>query len=190
MSCRAHSFLNRSAVEGDFADQGGHSRIVGVRATHRAQLAGRGGGGLFPVLVQLPFPRVEEGGEQLRAAYAVHPVAAVQSECSLWTRDPETMVADAARELGIGLVAYSPLGRGFLTGTVEAGALAAGDGWRRPARFAEGAAAANRSIVQEAARIAAAKGATAGQVALAWVAAQAPRLGVPVVPIPGTKRVR
>jgi aryl-alcohol dehydrogenase-like predicted oxidoreductase len=132
----------------------------------------------------------EVTGEQLRTAYAVHPVAAVQSEYSLWTRDPETTVADAARELGVGLVAYSPLGRGFLTGTVEAGALAAGDGRRRLARFAEDAAAANRSIAQKAARIAAAKGATAGQVALAWVAAQAPRLGVPVVPIPGTKRVR
>jgi aryl-alcohol dehydrogenase-like predicted oxidoreductase len=132
----------------------------------------------------------EVTGEQLRTAYAVHPVAAVQSEYSLWTRDPETTVADAARELGVGLVAYSPLGRGFLTGTVEAGALAAGDGRRRLARFAEDAAAANRSIAQKTARIAAAKGATAGQVALAWVAAQAPRLGVPVVPIPGTKRVR
>ncbi|MEC3992766.1 aldo/keto reductase [Actinacidiphila sp. DG2A-62] len=132
----------------------------------------------------------EVTGEQLRTAYAVHPVAAVQSEYSLWTRDPEATVADAARELGVGLVAYSPLGRGFLTGTVEAGALASGDGRRRLARFAEDAAAANRSIAQKAARIAAAKGATAGQVALAWVAAQAPRLGVPVVPIPGTKRVR
>jgi aryl-alcohol dehydrogenase-like predicted oxidoreductase len=132
----------------------------------------------------------EVTGEQLRTAYAVHPVAAVQSEYSLWTRDPETTVADAARELGVGLVAYSPLGRGFLTGTVEAGALAAGDGRRRLARFAEDAAAANRSIAREAARIAAARGATAGQIALAWVAAQAPRLGVPVVPIPGTKRVR
>ncbi|SDM66877.1 aldo/keto reductase [Actinacidiphila guanduensis] len=132
----------------------------------------------------------EVTGEQLRAAYAVHPIAAVQSEYSLWTRDPETTVADAARELGVGLVAYSPLGRGFLTGTVEAGALAAGDARRRLARFAEDAAAANRSIAQAAARIAEARGATAGQVALAWVAAQAPRLGVPVVPIPGTKRLR
>jgi aryl-alcohol dehydrogenase-like predicted oxidoreductase len=132
----------------------------------------------------------EVTGEQLRAAYAVHPIAAVQSEYSLWTRDPETTVAEAARELGVGLVAYSPLGRGFLTGTVEAGALAAGDGRRRLARFTEDAAAANRSIAQAAARIAEARGATAGQVALAWVAAQAPRLGVPVVPIPGTKRLR
>jgi aryl-alcohol dehydrogenase-like predicted oxidoreductase len=130
----------------------------------------------------------EVTGEQLRAACAVHPVAAVQSEYSLWTRDPETTVADAARELGVGLVAYSPLGRGFLTGTVDTTALAAGDGRRRLARFAD--AAANQAITDTVQKIAAAKGATAGQVAIAWVAAQRARLGVPVVPIPGTKRVK
>jgi aryl-alcohol dehydrogenase-like predicted oxidoreductase len=132
----------------------------------------------------------EVSGEQLRAAHAIHPVAAVQSEYSLWTRDPETTIAKAARELGVGLVAYSPLGRGFLTGTVDVTALAADDGRRRLARFADGAAAANQAIADAVAKIAEARGATAGQVAIAWVAAQGARLGIPVVPIPGTKRVK
>jgi aryl-alcohol dehydrogenase-like predicted oxidoreductase len=132
----------------------------------------------------------EVTGEQLRAAHAVHPVAAVQSEYSLWTRDPETTVAAAARELGVGLVAYSPLGRGFLTGTVDATALAANDGRRRLARFAGDAAAANRAIADTVREIADAKGVTAGQVAIAWTAARGGRLGIQVVPIPGTKRVR
>ncbi|SCE14592.1 Predicted oxidoreductase [Streptomyces sp. DvalAA-14] len=132
----------------------------------------------------------EVSGEQLRTAYAVHPVAAVQSEYSLWTRDPETTVAGVAAELGVGLVAYSPLGRGFLTGTVDAGALAANDGRRRLARFTVEAAAANQAIADAVKDVAEAKGVTAGQVALAWVAAQSGKLGTPVVPIPGTKRVK
>jgi len=132
----------------------------------------------------------EVTGEQLRAAHAIQPIAAVQSEYSLWTRDPETTVADAARELSVGLVAYSPLGRGFLTGTVDTAALAANDGRRRLARFSDDAAAANQVITDEVRKIAEAKGVTAGQVAIAWVAAQGARLGMPVVPIPGTKRVK
>jgi aryl-alcohol dehydrogenase-like predicted oxidoreductase len=132
----------------------------------------------------------EVTGEQLRAARAIHPIAAVQSEYSLWTRDPETTVADAARELSVGLVAYSPLGRGFLTGTVDTAALAANDGRRRLARFSDDAAAANQVITDEVRKIAEAKRVTAGQVAIAWVAAQGARLGIPVVPIPGTKRVK
>jgi aryl-alcohol dehydrogenase-like predicted oxidoreductase len=132
----------------------------------------------------------EVTGDQLRSSHAIHPVAAVQSEYSLWTRDPEATVAGAARELGVGLVAYSPLGRGFLTGTVDAAALAAGDGRRRLARFSADAAAANQSIADAVARIADARGATAGQVAIAWTAAQGGRLGISVVPIPGTKRVK
>jgi aryl-alcohol dehydrogenase-like predicted oxidoreductase len=132
----------------------------------------------------------EVTGEQLRAAHAVHPVAAVQSEYSLWTRDPETVVADAARDLGVGLVAYSPLGRGFLTGTIDAGALAADDGRRRLSRFADDAAAANQVITDAVRKVAEAKRVTAGQIAIAWVAAQSGRLGIPVVPIPGTKRVK
>ena len=132
----------------------------------------------------------EVTGDQLRAAHAVHPVAAVQSEYSLWTRDPETTVAEAARELGAGLVAYSPLGRGFLTGTVDTTALTANDGRRRLARFSADAAAANQAIADTVRKIAEAKGVTAGQVAIAWTAAQSVRLGIPVVPIPGTKRVK
>ncbi|MGH3298271.1 MAG: aldo/keto reductase [Trebonia sp.] len=132
----------------------------------------------------------EVTGDQLRAANAIHPVAAVQSEYSLWTRDPEVTVVCAARELGTGLVAYSPLGRGCLTGTVDIAALADGDGRRRLARFAGDAATANRAIADTVRKIADAKGATAGQVAIAWTAAQSGRLRIPVVPIPGTKRVK
>ncbi|MYV45583.1 aldo/keto reductase [Streptomyces sp. SID2888] len=132
----------------------------------------------------------EVTGEQLRTAHAVHPIAAVQSEYSLWTRDPETTVADAARELGVGLVAYSPLGRGFLTGTVDANSLAANDGRRRLARFTEEAATANQAVAEAVRKIAEVKGVTAGQIAIAWVVAQGERLGTPVVPIPGTKRVK
>jgi aryl-alcohol dehydrogenase-like predicted oxidoreductase len=132
----------------------------------------------------------EVTGDQLRKAHAVHPIAAVQSEYSLWTRDPETMVTDVAKELGVGLVAYSPLGRGFLTGTVDARTLAANDGRRRLARFTEEAAAANLAIATAVREIADTKGVTAGQIAIAWVAAQTGRLGIPVVPIPGTKRVK
>lgn len=131
----------------------------------------------------------EVTGEQLRAAHRVHPVAAVQSEYSLWTRDPETGVAAAARELGVALVAYSPLGRGFLTGTVDVTGLAPDDGRRRLPRFSEEAARGNATITEAVAEVARAKGVTAGQVALAWVAAQSDRLGIPVVPIPGTKRI-
>ncbi len=132
----------------------------------------------------------EVTGEQLRTAHEVHAVAAVQSEYSLWTRNPETVVAGVARDLGVGLVAYSPIGRGFLTGTVDVAALTAGDMRRRLARFADDAAAANQAIVDAVRKIAEAKGVTAGQVAVAWVAAQSGRLGIPVVPIPGTKRVK
>jgi aryl-alcohol dehydrogenase-like predicted oxidoreductase len=131
----------------------------------------------------------EVTGDQLRRANAVHPIVAVQSEYSLWTRDPETTVAATAKELGVGLVAYSPLGRGFLTGTVDARTLPANDGRRRLARFTEEAATANLTIAEAVREIADAKGVAAGQVALAWVAAQTGTLGIPVVPIPGTKRV-
>jgi len=132
----------------------------------------------------------EVTGDQLRAAYAVHPIAAVQSEYSLWTRDPESVIAGAARDLGVGLVAYSPLGRGFLTGTVDATMLAANDGRRRLARFTEDNAAANQAITDAVKAVADTRAVAAGQVAIAWVAAQADKLGIPVVPIPGTKRVR
>ncbi len=132
----------------------------------------------------------EVTGEQLRAAHAIHPVAAVQSEYSLWTRDPETVVADAARDLGVGLVAYSPLGRGFLTGTVDPATLAASDGRRHLPRFTDSAALANRAITDAVRKVAEVRGASAGQVAIAWAFAQGGRLGIPVIPIPGTKRVK
>jgi aryl-alcohol dehydrogenase-like predicted oxidoreductase len=132
----------------------------------------------------------EVDGALLRRAHAVHPIAAVQSEYSLWTRDPETTVLAALRELGTGLVAYSPLGRGFLTGTVDRNALDDKDFRGKNPRFTGDAAAANQAIADAVARVAERKGVTAAQVALAWVHGQAARLGVSVVPIPGTKRVR
>jgi aryl-alcohol dehydrogenase-like predicted oxidoreductase len=126
----------------------------------------------------------------LRRAHAVHPITAVQSEYSLWTRDPETHVVDALRELGVGLVAYSPLGRGFLTGTVDVNALGQKDFRGHNPRFAGEAGQANQAIADAAAEVAARHGVTPAQVALAWVLRQQDRLGLPVVPIPGTKRVR
>ena len=126
----------------------------------------------------------------LRRAYAVHPIAAVQSEYSLWARDPETAVLSALRDLGVGLVSYSPLGRGFLTGTVDVAALDDKDFRSRNPRFTGAAGAANQAIAGAVREVAEAKGVTPAQVALAWVHAQGDRLGVPVVPIPGTKRVK
>ncbi|MBW4042371.1 MAG: aldo/keto reductase [Acidobacteria bacterium] len=125
----------------------------------------------------------------LRRAHAVHPVTAVQSEYSLWTRDVEA-IAPAMAELGVGLVPYSPLGRGFLTGTVDRSAFDPKDFRSRSPRFVGEAGDANESIVAAVKRVAARLGAEPAQVALAWVSAQSERLGVPVVPIPGTKRVR
>src|ERR1700678_707358 len=126
----------------------------------------------------------------LRRAYAVHPIAAVQSEYSLWTRDPETAVLPALRELGVGLVPYSPLGRGFLTGTVDVSALDAKDFRASNPRFNGEAGAANQAIAEAVRSVARARGAAPAQVALAWVYAQGDRLGVPLAPIPGTKRVK
>ena len=126
----------------------------------------------------------------LRRAYAVHPITAVQSEYSLWTRDVETTVLDALRELGVGLVPYSPLGRGFLTATLDLASFDDKDFRSRNPRFAGDAGAANLAIVEAVRQVADAKGAAPAQIALAWVYAQADRLGVPVVPIPGTKRVK
>ncbi|HEV7202974.1 MAG TPA: aldo/keto reductase [Jatrophihabitans sp.] len=126
---------------------------------------------------------------QLRRAYAVHPIAAVQSEYSLWTRDPETTVLPALRELGVGLVPFSPLGRGFLTGTLDTSRFGADDFRARNPRFVGEAADANRSIAAAVATVAERKGCAPAQVALAWVHGRAAALGVPVVPIPGTKRI-
>jgi len=126
----------------------------------------------------------------LRRAHAVHPITAVQSEYSLWTRDVETTVLDALRELGVGLVPYSPLGRGFLTATLDLTSLDNKDFRSRNPRFAGEAGAANLAIVEAVREVADAKGVAPAQIALAWVSAQADRLGVPVAPIPGTKRVK
>jgi len=132
----------------------------------------------------------EVSGDLLRRAHAVHPITAVQSEYSLWTRDVETDAMAALRELGVGFVPYSPLGRGFLTGTVDVATLDAKDWRSHNARFAAEAAAANQAIANAVREVADAKGAAPAQVALAWVYAQQERLGVPVVPIPGTKRIK
>jgi aryl-alcohol dehydrogenase-like predicted oxidoreductase len=132
----------------------------------------------------------EVDNDLLRRAYAVHPITAVQSEYSLWARDPETTVLDALRELGVGLVPYSPLGRGFLTGTVDVKTLDAKDFRSHNPRFAGDAGAANQAIADAVRGVAEAKGVAPAQVALAWVHGQAGRLGVPVAPIPGTKRVK
>ena len=130
----------------------------------------------------------EVDGDLLRRAHAIHPIAAVQSEYSLWARQPEAEVLEALRELGVGLVAYSPLGRGFLTGTVDPSSLSTSDFRRRNPRFGDDALVANQAIADAVRAVAQRKGVAPAQVALAWVHDQTPRLGVPVVPIPGTKR--
>jgi len=124
----------------------------------------------------------------LRRAHAVHPIAAVQSEYSLWTRDPEAL-APAMSELGVGLVPYSPLGRGFLTGTIDRSKLGATDFRLKTPRFVGDAGDANEQIAETVKSVAARVGAEPAQVALAWVSAQESRLGTAVVSIPGTKRV-
>jgi aryl-alcohol dehydrogenase-like predicted oxidoreductase len=122
----------------------------------------------------------------IRRAHAVHPVAAVQTEYSLWSRDPEAEILPTLRELGIGFVPYSPLGRGFLTGSIRSvEALDASDFRRHSPRFEGANLAANIGIVEKVDAIAAELGAAPGQVALAWLLAQ----GEDIVPIPGTKRV-
>ena len=129
----------------------------------------------------------EASVETIRRAHGVHPISALQSEYSLWTRDLEAEILPTLRELGIGLVPYSPLGRGFLTGAVKSQADLPKQDFRRVAapRFQEENLAENVKLVEQLEELAAAKGATAGQIALAWVMAQ----GDDVVPIPGTKRV-
>lgn len=129
----------------------------------------------------------EAGAETVRRAHAVHPVTAVQSEYSLWTRDPEDAVLPVLRELGIGFVPFSPLGRGILTGTVDStDTLAADDVRRSHARYAGEAFEHNRALVRALEPLATERGVTTAQLALAWLLAQ----GDDVVPIPGTKRLR
>jgi aryl-alcohol dehydrogenase-like predicted oxidoreductase len=127
----------------------------------------------------------EAGPETLRRASAVHPIAAVQTEYSLWSRDPEDGVLAACRELGIGFVAYSPLGRGFLTGQIKRFEDLAPDDYRRMSpRFQGDNFQKNLDLVRRVEEIAAEKRCRPSQLALAWVLAQGPD----VVPIPGTKR--
>ncbi|MGY1986102.1 aldo/keto reductase [Blastococcus sp. SYSU DS0669] len=127
----------------------------------------------------------EASAASIRRAVAVHPIAALQSEWSLWTRDLEEEVLGVVREHGIGIVPFSPLGRGFLTGAIRSPEDFGADDWRRGhPRFTGEAFAANLRLVDAVRELAAEKGVTAGQLALAWVLAQ----GDDVVPIPGTKR--
>jgi aryl-alcohol dehydrogenase-like predicted oxidoreductase len=127
----------------------------------------------------------EAGPETIRRAHAVHPIAAVQTEYSLWSRDVEDEVLPTLRRLGIGLVAYSPLGRGFLTGAIRSIDDLAEDDYRRHSpRFMGDNFQKNLDLVAVIERLAAAKGVTPAQLGLAWVLAQGPD----VVPIPGTKK--
>ncbi len=129
----------------------------------------------------------EVSARTLRRAHAVHPIAAVQSEYSLWTREIEAEVLPACRELGVSFVAYSPLGRGFLTGSIGKDAdLAANDFRRISPRFQGDNLERNLRLVDVVKTLAAARGATPGQVALAWLLHQ----GKDIVPIPGTKRIK
>jgi diketogulonate reductase-like aldo/keto reductase len=128
----------------------------------------------------------EAGPETIRRAHAVHPIAALQTEYSLWTRDPEAELLPRLRELGVGFVPYSPLGHGFLTGTIRSPEELSDDDWRKTnPRFTEGNFERNLRIVDEVQAVASQADATPAQVALAWLLAQ----GEDIAPIPGTKRV-
>jgi aryl-alcohol dehydrogenase-like predicted oxidoreductase len=128
----------------------------------------------------------EAAPETIRRAHAVHPVTALQTEYSLWTRDPEAEILPTVRELGIGFVPYSPLGRGFLTGAIRSlDQLDASDFRRSNPRFAGDALDANLAIVEKVEAVAREVDATPAQVALAWLLAQ----GNDIAPIPGTRRI-
>ena len=128
----------------------------------------------------------EPGPQTLRRAHAVHPIAAIQSEYSLWTRDPEAGVLDACRELGIGFVPFSPLGRGFLAGAIRsADQIGEGDFRRGLPRFEAENIERNLAAVERLEKLAANKGVSAAQLALAWVLHQ----GDFIVPIPGSRKI-
>jgi aryl-alcohol dehydrogenase-like predicted oxidoreductase len=134
----------------------------------------------------LHFGLSEAGADTIRRAHAVQPVAALQSEYSLWWREPEAEILPTLAELGIGFVPFSPLGRGFLTGTISAATTFDSSDMRAGLpRFTEAARAANQALVDLLSAIAARKGATNAQVALAWLLAQHPS----IVPIPGTTKL-
>ena len=127
----------------------------------------------------------EAAPRTIRRAHAVHPISALQTEYSLWSRDPEDEILPTIRDLGIGFVPYSPLGRGFLTGQIQKPEDLAADDYRRNSpRFQGENFQKNLALVSEIAAIAASKKCTPAQLALAWVLAQ----GNDIVPIPGTKR--
>ena len=127
----------------------------------------------------------EAGIETIRRAHKVHPITALQTEYSLWTRDPEDGILDVCRELGIGFVAYSPLGRGFLTGQIKSLDDLAPDDYRRNSpRFKGDNFEKNLELVKRIEAMAAEKGCTPAQLTLAWLLAQ----GEDIVPIQGTKR--
>jgi aryl-alcohol dehydrogenase-like predicted oxidoreductase len=129
----------------------------------------------------------EASSETIERAHAVHPISALQSEYSLWTRDIESDVLPTCRSLGIGFVPYSPLGRGFLTGAITSTEDLAEDDWRRHhPRFQQGNIERNRELVARIEELAATKGVSTSELALAWVMAQ----GDDVVPIPGTRRIK
>jgi aryl-alcohol dehydrogenase-like predicted oxidoreductase len=129
----------------------------------------------------------EAGPESIRRAHATHPIAALQSEYSLWTREPENAVLPVCRELGIGFIPFSPLGRGFLTGAVkEVDTLEQNDVRRRLPRFQAENLQRNIALVQPLEEMARSKGCSAPQLALAWLLAK----GGDIIPIPGTKRRR
>ncbi|WP_411147203.1 aldo/keto reductase [Streptomyces sp. A30] len=133
----------------------------------------------------------EVTADELRTAQSVHPIAALQSEWSLFSRDIEANVVPTARELGVTLVPYSPLGRGFLTGSFADADkdLTADDFRRHQPRFTGGNASANVALLDPIRTVAEAHGASLGQIALAWVQQQASVHGLPLVPIPGTRKV-
>jgi aryl-alcohol dehydrogenase-like predicted oxidoreductase len=128
----------------------------------------------------------EASAATIRRAHAVHPISAVQSEYSLWSRDPEDEVFAVCRELGIGFVPYSPLGRGLLTGTIAKPEALSDDDWRRTLpRFQAEAMEANAAVIATLEKLAAEKGVTSAQLALAWVLHQ----GDFIVPIPGARKI-
>jgi len=127
----------------------------------------------------------EAAPETIRRAHAVHPITALQTEYSLWSRDVEDQILPTVRELGIGFVAYSPLGRGFLTGQIQSPDDFEENDFRRTSpRFQGENFGKNLELVERVREVAAEKGATPGQLALAWLLYQ----GEDIVPIPGTKR--
>ncbi len=132
------------------------------------------------------FGLSEAGAQSIRRAHAVQPVAAVQSEYSLWTRGPEAEVLPTLEELGIGFVPFSPLGKGFLTGKMDENTRLDSSDFRSTLpRFTPEALKANQALVDLLGRIAGRKGATPAQIALAWLLAQKPW----IVPIPGTTKL-